>query len=125
MQPTLTPKLAPYIVVQKDGPGLAHFLEKALGGQVTFQQTSPDGGLAHMEVQIADGLVMIGESPDGARAFPAMVHLYVPDPDAAYRTALEAGASSVRPVTDTPDGLRRGGVKDAWGNEWWFSRLPK
>jgi|SRR5580658_1749766 PhnB protein len=124
MEPTTTPKLAPYIVTP-DAVGLGKFLETALGGTTSFVAKSPDGRVAHMEVRIADGLVMIGEAPAGHAPFLAMVHLYVPDPDAAFRAAIDAGAKSVRAVEDTPDGLRRGGVRDAWGNEWWFSGLPK
>ncbi|HTW39267.1 MAG TPA: VOC family protein [Thermoplasmata archaeon] len=124
MEPTLTPRLAPYLVTN-DAAGLGQFLEKALGGTVTYRVDSPDGGVVHMEVRIADGLVMIGESPPGRPLFPAMVHLYVPDPEGAHRTAVAAGATSVRAVEAAPDGSRRGGVRDRWGNEWWFTGLPK
>ncbi|MGA8542235.1 MAG: VOC family protein [Thermoplasmata archaeon] len=121
MQPTRTPKLAPYLVV-KDASGLAQFLEKALGGRLSFEEKDPSGRVVHSEVQIADGLVMIGDVPEGHPTVPAMIHLYVTDADAAYQRALKAGASSVRAPEDAPDGDRRGGVKDAWGNQWWFTR---
>lgn len=123
MQPTRTPKLAPYLVA-RDAPGLVRFLEEGLGGEVTFQEEK-DGRLHHVEVRIADSLVMLAEAPPGGSAFPAMLHLYVPDVDAAYGRALRAGAISLRPPTDRPDGDRRGGVSDPWGNQWWFSTPPK
>jgi PhnB protein len=124
MEPTLTPKLAPYLVVP-DATALGRFLERSVDGQTTYVQKAPDGRVVHMEVRIADGLVMVGEAPAGRSSFPAMVHLYVPDPDATYRAAISAGAKDVQPVALAPDGQRRGGVKDPWGNEWWFSGLPK
>ena len=124
MEPTLTPKLAPYIVA-KDARGLIRFIERAIGGTLSFEISGPDGRLGHAEVRVADGLVMIGEAPSGREAFPSMLHLYVEDADVAYRQAVEAGGTSVREPGDSGDGLRRGGVRDAWGNEWWFSAPVK
>jgi PhnB protein len=123
MEPTRTPKLAPYLAV-KDAPGLIAFLEGALGGKLSFLEKDDEGKVRHAEVRVADGLVMIGECPPDHPPFPAMVHLYVPDADLAYQRALAVGAVSVRPPTDSPDGDRRGGVRDAWGNQWWFTRAP-
>ncbi len=123
MEPSLSPKLAPYLVAQ-DAPGLIKFIETAIGGRVSFKEVDGEGRLGHAEVRIEDGLVMIGEAPKGRNSFPAMLHLYVPDSDAAYRRAVGAGATEIRPPRVGPDGLRRGGVKDSWGNEWWFSSHP-
>jgi len=117
---TLNPKLAPYILV-KDAPGFIRFLEEGLGGRLTYEIKSPDRGLSHAEVRISDSVVMFAETPPGIQPFPAMLHFYVPDADAAYDRALKAGATSLRPPTDQPDGDRRGGVLDAWGNQWWFT----
>ena len=119
MSPDPTPQLAPYIVA-KDAPALAQFLERALGATIVRQEPST-GSPVHFELRLRDGIVMIGEAPSGRPPFPAMVHLYVPDADAAYARALRAGATSVREPARAPDGLTRGGVRDAWGNEWWFS----
>ena len=120
MEPTLTPKLAPYVVAH-DARGLIRFIERAIGGTLSFEVSGPKGGLAHAEMRIADGVLMIGEKPPGRESFPAMLHLYVSDALASYRRAIEAGATSVREPGDSGDGLRRGGVRDTWGNEWWFS----
>ena len=51
---------------------------------------------------------------------PGSFLLYVPDPDALYQQAL-AGATSLMPQADQPYG-RMGGVDDARGNQWFFSR---
>jgi PhnB protein len=116
--------LASYIVAQ-DARGLIRFIETGIGGQLSFEKTDADGRLSHAEVKVADSFVMIGEKPSGRPAFPAMLHLYVDDPDAAYLRALAAGSTPVRAPGDSADGLRRGGVKDPWGNEWWFSAPVK
>jgi PhnB protein len=119
--PTRQPALAPYLVA-RDARGLLEFLETGLGGRRTYEEEDANGRIAHAEVRIEDSLVMIAEMPEGRSSFPAMLHLYVADADASYARALSAGATSVRPPTDQPDGDRRGGVRDRWGNEWWFTR---
>ncbi|MFZ1022506.1 MAG: VOC family protein [Thermoplasmata archaeon] len=124
MEPSLSPKLAPYLPVQ-DARGLIRFLEEGLGGKVTFEQAGPDRRLVHAEVRVAGGLVMLADAPTGRSPFPAMSHLYAEDADAAYARAIKLGASSVQSPADSPDGNRRGGVRDSWGNEWWFSHVLK
>jgi len=114
----------PYLLA-KDAPSLVDFVERAIGGRVTFQAMRRDGTLSHVEVSIADSVLMLAESPPGRQGFPAMLHLYVDDADEAYNRALKGGARSLRPPEDAPDGDRRGGVVDEWGNEWWFTRPPK
>ncbi|HTP54885.1 MAG TPA: VOC family protein [Thermoplasmata archaeon] len=120
MEPTLEPKLAPYLVA-RDARRLIEFIERAIGGRLSYETSDPAGNLAHAKVQIADGLLMIGEKPDGRNPFPAMLHLYVEDSEKSYQRALAAGAKSVRVPGESGDGLTRGGVRDDWGNEWWFS----
>lgn len=119
MEPAKSPKLAPYLVVD-NAAGLARFIEKGVGGTRGFEERTEDGKFNHLEFRIADSVVMIADAPEDHGPFPAMIHLYVPDSDAAYQRALEAGATSVRAPRDAPDG-RRGGVRDGWGNEWWFT----
>lgn len=123
MEPQRSPKLAPYLVV-RNAPDLARFIEEGIGGEAGFQERDDEGNINHLEIRIEDSLVMLAEAPKGRSPFPAMLHLYVRDADSAYRRALKAGATSVREPTDAPDG-RRGGVRDAWGNEWWFTRASK
>jgi PhnB protein len=120
MEPTRTPKLAPYLLVN-DASGLMNFLEKGLNGNITYIVKTPEAKILHCEVRILDSLVMLADSPSGSSQFPAMLHLYVPNADEAYDRALSFGATSVRKPEDAPDGDRRGGVRDAWGNEWWFT----
>jgi PhnB protein len=123
MEPTRTPKLAPYLVAH-DARGLVGFLEKGLGGRLSYEMGEPNGRLAHAEVRIADSLVMLADAPEGHPQFPAMVHLYVPDAMAAHDRAVRAGATSVKVPVREPDGDLRGGVQDRWGNQWWFTTPP-
>jgi uncharacterized glyoxalase superfamily protein PhnB len=46
--------------------------------------------------------------------------LYVNDVDAVFKTAVAAGAKSVREPENMFYGDRMGGVTDKWGNHWWI-----
>ena len=61
-----------------------------------------------------------GESLRGHERIGAF-HVYVPDCDAAYRRALEAGATSMGEPADRPYGERSGFVKDFAGNHWYMA----
>jgi PhnB protein len=123
MEPMMSPKLAPYLIV-RGAAGLGKFIEEGIGGTAGFRQQDSDGTVNHLEFRIADSVVMIADTPKDRDPFPAMIHLYVHDADAAYQRALRAGATSVRQPTAASDGYR-GGVRDAWGNQWWFTSPSK
>jgi PhnB protein len=124
MRPTRKPKLAPYLIA-KDAKGLLRFVERALGGKLSYIVNRQDGTILHAEVRIADSLVMLADPPGGRGSFPAMMHLYVPNADASYKRAIKEGAKSVQPPAKQGDGDLRGGVTDAWGNQWWFTTPKK
>lgn len=98
------------------------FLTQAFDARQTRRYDAPDGSIMHAEVQIDDTVVMIADAGDNFPAFPAWLHVYVPDVDATYRRALEAGGVSVQePAQREGDPDRRGGVKDPAGNTWWIA----
>ncbi len=112
--------VTPYLVVS-DASALASFLRDAFDGELLLAHERADGNVAHVEVRLGDARVMIGRASDGWQAMPAMVHLYLPDCDAAYRQAIAAGATSVQEPALQLYGDRSGGVRDAWGNIWWLA----
>jgi PhnB protein len=77
------------------------------------------GGL-HVDVKIGDSVMdlELGELP--AEATHSSVYVYVPDVDAAYRRALQAGAISLAEPGDKPYLDRNAGVRDSFGNIWWI-----
>jgi uncharacterized glyoxalase superfamily protein PhnB len=81
---------------------------------------------AHTIMGIGDSALMFaGGTPVRGREIVAALHVYVPDVDATYRRAIEAGAESVYEPEDKPYGERNGGVKDPTGNLWFIAtRLP-
>lgn len=114
------PRLSPYVVVS-DAAGLLAFMEDAFRAKIVHKRKGADGRIAHAEARVGGVLVMVGTSTEG-RTFPAMLHLFVRDVAAAYERALEAGATSVRAPEATARGSRMAGVRDPFGNEWWFTR---
>lgn len=75
----------------------------------------------HAEVRIDDTVVMLADATADWPPVPSYVHVYVPDVDATYRRALEAGATSVQEPVQKDDEDRRGGVRDAGGTTWWIA----
>ncbi len=109
--------VTPYLTT-KDVDGLVDFTKRALGAVETYRAQMEPGHF-HVEVRIGNSTVMIGGGP-GAEAVTGMLYLDVGDVDTAHSRALRAGAVSVQDPRDTPDGARRGGVRDAYGNLWYF-----
>jgi uncharacterized glyoxalase superfamily protein PhnB len=109
--------VTPYLTA-KDVNGLVEFTKLAFSAVETFRAEIGPGHF-HIEVRIGDSMVMIGGGPDVSPA-TGMIYLYVDDVKAAYKRALYAGATSIQEPGDTPDGERRGGVRDAFGNLWYF-----
>jgi PhnB protein len=62
----------------------------------------------------------ISDSPQ-VGATQASIYVYVPEVDAAYQRALQAGDSSIAEPEDEPYSERSAGVKDSFGNIWWIS----
>ena len=98
------------------------FLEKTFDARQTRRTNLPDGSVMHAEVEVDDTIVMIADASNEFPAFPVWLHVYVPDVDATYRRALEAGGISVQePSRAETEADRRGGVKDPSGNTWWIA----
>jgi PhnB protein len=111
--------VTPYIVVP-NAPELIDFLKRTFGAQELIAHPTPGGGF-HAEVRIGDSMLMIGggEATRGHERIGAF-HIYVPDCDATFARAMEAGAVSMGEPADQPYGERAGFVKDAAGNQWYI-----
>ena len=108
--------LSPYLVVP-DPEAVLAFCETVFGA--TRLRVIPDGDrIMHAECRIGDSVLMMG----GADGPAAMVHIYVPDPDAMFARALAEGAEQIQPMTESGDGDRRGGFRTPCGTQWYVSR---
>jgi len=97
------------------------FLVKAFGVEIVGVHKSPEGVVVHADLKMGDSRILLGEAHDQWQPMPAGFHYYVPDVDAAYRRAIEAGGKSVRPPQDQPYGERGGTVDDPQGNHWYIA----
>lgn len=80
--------------------------------------TTADGTVRHAEVRIGDTIIAADAAVRDPETKGAMFHVYVPDADAAYKRALEAGSTPKMPPTDMFFGERVGAVGDPFGNAW-------
>jgi PhnB protein len=113
--------VSPYLIVA-GAAELIDFMKHTFGAQEVLRMARPDGAVGHAEVRIGDSNLMVAEaSPPQVEVMTAMIHVYVDDADAVYKRALAAGATSMREPADQFYGDRTGGVKDAFGNQWWMA----
>jgi PhnB protein len=109
-------------VVADGAQDVIDFLIHSFDARQTRRYDMPDGSIMHAEVQIDDTVVMIADGADDNPPFPIWLHVYVPDVDASYRRALDAGGLRVdEPKQREGDPDRRAGVKDPAGNTWWIA----
>ncbi len=110
--------VTPYLTVRK-APELVDFVKQAFGATEIFRTVGSAGGM-HCEVKIGESMVMIGGG-EGIPEWPTAIHLYVPDVDATYQRALDAGAISLAAPMDQEYGERSAAVQDATGNHWYIA----
>jgi PhnB protein len=113
---TVTPYLTVHGVAK-----LMDFLKQAFDAKEIERMPGPDGKIGHAQMKIGDSMIMMGEAMGQWGPMPASLYLYVPDTDALYKRAIQAGATSVMEPADQFYGDRNAGVKDSSGNLWWIA----
>lgn len=112
---------SPYLVVT-DAKATIAFLKSVFDAIELRRYDDTSGRIQHAEVRIEDTVIMLADgNPPDWPAIAAHVHIYVPDVDATYRRALDAGAQSVQQPVQKQDEDKRGGVRDSGGTTWWIS----
>jgi len=101
---------------------LIAFLKRAFDAEELGKYASPDGVIQHAAVRIGDSPIEMGEAQGAYQPMATRFYLYLPNVDASYQRAIDAGATSIMPPKDQPYGERVAGVKDAFGNEWFMAR---
>lgn len=113
----------------KDASSAIEFYKKAFGAVENFRLSGPDGRVGHAELQIGDSKIMLCDpcdqggfssaDPNGTTSFA--LNLYVPDVDAQYKRAIDAGATASREVQDQFYGDRSGTLRDPFGHLWFIA----
>jgi PhnB protein len=117
--------LSPHLVVD-DAAKAIEFYKQAFGATERGRMDTPDGKIAHAEIQIGDSVMMLADqfpqsttkSPKQVGATTTAIYLYVDDVDAVFQKAVDAGATETMAVQDMFWGDRYGQVTDPFGHEW-------
>jgi PhnB protein len=120
--------VTPYLSIKGASDAIA-FYKKAFGAEELVRMPMPDGRVGHAELQLGDSRLMLAdEMPETADAVTksprtlggstAGICLYVPDVDAVYKRAVEAGAKTKRPLANQFYGDRSAVVEDPFGHLW-------
>jgi PhnB protein len=112
--------VSPYLIVNSAGETIA-FLSSVFGATELRRFPDTNGKIRHAEVRLEDTVLMLADSAEGWPAVSTHVHVYVPNVDATYQRAIEAGAVSVQEPVKKDDADKRGGVKDTGGTTWWIA----
>jgi uncharacterized glyoxalase superfamily protein PhnB len=115
----------------RDPRAALEWLERAFGFEISMVVTRPDGSLGHCEMLFQDATISIGrEWADWAQApssldgrTTCMIAATVPDVDALFARAVEAGARVLAPPEDKFYGERSCLLADPEGHVWSFSQV--
>ena len=116
---TVTPNL-----VLSDCVKALGFYKEAFGAKELMRMMTPDGQhTLHAEMRIGDSIVYMSDAmdrPAPSKESPTTtsVWLYVPDADAVFERAVEAGATIGMPMMDAFWGDRMGMLLDPFGLPW-------
>jgi PhnB protein len=99
---------------------------KKIFGATVRMDMRGQGKVMHAELMFGDSCLMLGDefpewgalSPETVGGVASSQHLYVPNVDATFKRAVEAGATGVMPPQDMFYGDRSGKIKDPFGHEW-------
>ncbi|MGA7363195.1 MAG: VOC family protein, partial [Candidatus Dormiibacterota bacterium] len=120
--------ITPVLTVRNAAAAVA-FYEQALGAEVIFRSTYPDGNIV-AEMAIGEARFRVADaapeasnfSPQTLEVTSVRINLLVADPDLLMQRAIASGALEVAPIADQPYGLRQGRLADPFGHHWLIGR---
>ena len=118
--------LTPYIMVDDARRAIEWYgsvLDATLDGEAVVMD---DGRIGHAELRIGDATLMLADEfpemgligPTARGGASVSLAVYVPDADATFARAVEAGATVEREVADQFHGSRSGTLLDPFGHRW-------
>jgi PhnB protein len=130
--------IVPHLVVRDTKEALA-FYERAFNATLLYRSPSPSGAGEHLHLKAWNSLFQVStEEPDFRRnraegtllASPetltgstCVFQVAVPDVDAAFKRAVDEGASPALPPTDMFWGDRYGWLRDPFGHMWALTEI--
>ena len=120
-----TPTLTPHLVCDGAAEAIA-FYQEAFGAKELMRVPGPDGRLMHAAIAIEGIMLMLVDemkehgllAPTSLGGSPVILHLIVPDADAAIERAEAAGATVTLAAHDAFWGDRYGQLRDPYGHSW-------
>jgi uncharacterized glyoxalase superfamily protein PhnB len=118
--------ITPHLVINGAAKAI-DFYKRAFGAQEIGRHTTPDGKVMHALLQIGDSRLMLADEFPGPGCLKSaqtlggtavVINLYVPDVDAVWRRATEAGAQIAYPLSNQFWGDRYGQLTDPFGQRW-------
>ena len=128
--PAGMPRITPYLLYN-DVEAALNFLSTTFGFKERMRLPDEQGKIQHAEVELADGVVMMG-NPGGDYQNPKilghttqMLYVYVEDVDAHHARARAAGATIIQEPEDQFYGDRNYRSEDPEGHQWTFAQHVK
>ncbi len=125
--PENMPRITPYLLY-RDVDAALEWLARAFGFRERMRLPGPDGKANHAEMELADGVIMMG-NPGGDYRNPKQlgqstqqIYVYVDDVDTHFERAKSAGALILSEPEDQFYGDRRYGAEDLEGHHWYFAQ---
>ncbi len=121
--------LTPYIMVD-DARRAIEWYTEVLGATLDSDPVvMDDGRIGHAELRIGDSMLMLADefpemdlvSPNTRGGASVTLAVAVPDVDATFARAVDAGGRSEREVADQFHGSRTGTIIDPFGHRWMIS----
>lgn len=119
------PRVSPHLSVVGATEAI-DFYKEVLGATERMRMGTPDGAVAHAEIQVGESVIMIGEempggtdpSPNTLGGSPVALFVYVEDVDDVFKRAIDAGATTVQEPEDHFYGDRVAMFDDPYGHRW-------
>ena len=125
--PENMPRITAYLLYE-DVAGALDWLARTFGFSERMRLPGPDGVINHAEMELADGVIMLGHpgsdyrSPKRLGNVTQHLYVYVDDVDKHFEHARGAGATILAEPEDQFYGDRRYGVEDIEGHHWYFAQ---
>ena len=121
------PRITPYLLYE-DVAGALEWLTRAFGFRERMRIPGPDGKVGHAEMELADGIIMMGcpgpqyQNPKRVGHVTQNLYVYVDDVDKHFEKAKKEGATVLEEPKDQFYGDRRYGAVDLEGHHWYFAQ---